>query len=165
MSSPDPFAAPAPQIAPQIPPPPAPDFFVPVAPGLTASDPGPRVRLSALGLASLIISASELLIVLVVRMVAALAANADDGAPTLSLTLGVLGLVSIVPTALAIVLGHLAIVEVSRGRRRGMIIAVLGTGVGYVNLLFWGNRIILALIGATQAGDFSQFVPNIFWWA
>ncbi len=144
---------------------------------LTASDAPPHVGppaaspltgkppLSGLALASLIIGAVELFLLLIVRIVASIASQANDGAPTLSLTLGILGLVSVLPTIAAIVLGHIAIVQTVRGRRRGLALASLGTGLGYVNLLFWGNRVLIAIIAAAQVGDVSQFVPNNFWWA
>ncbi|MEO6114883.1 MAG: DUF4190 domain-containing protein [Pseudolysinimonas sp.] len=121
--------------------------------------------MSGLALASLIIGGVEVVLLLIIRIVASLASQANDGAPALSLPLGILGLVSLLPTVAAIVLGHIAIVQTARGRRRGAGPAWLGTGLGYVNLLFWGNRVLIAIVVAAQAGDVAQFVPNIFWWA
>ena len=120
---------------------------------------------SGMALASLIIGAFELFALLVVRVAASIASQANDGAPALALTLGIFGLVSLLPTVAAIVLGHVAIVQTLRGRRRGLGLASLGTGLGYVNLLFWGNRVLIAIIAAVQAGGLSQFVPDNFWWA
>jgi len=124
-----------------------------------------KPRLSGLALASLIIGAFELTSLLIVRIVASIASQAEDVAPALALTFGIFGLVSLLPTLAAIVLGHVAIVQTMRGRRRGLARAALGTGLGYVNLLFWGNRVLIAIIAAAQVGDVSQFVPNNFWWA
>jgi hypothetical protein len=130
-----------------------------------AFSPVGRPALSGLALASFIIGAAELFLLLVVRIVASVASQAKDGAPTLALTLGIFGLVSLLPTVAAIVLGHIAVVQTVRGRRRGVGVAFLGLGLGYINLLFWGNRVLVAIIAATYAGGVAQFVPNVFWWA
>jgi len=148
------------------PPPVPPPYVAPSAPAVAASGTdAARKSLSGLALASAIIGAFEIVALLTVRIVVVAASQAKDGAPALALTFGTLGLVCILPTIAAIVLGHIALVSTSRGRRRGVGLAALGTGVGYVNLLIWGNRVLIAIISAAQVGDPSQFVPNNFWWA
>ena len=153
MTSPSPATPP---IAAEL----SPVVDAPAAPASVGKPP-----LSGMALASLVIGAFELFVLLIVRIVAAIASQANDGAPVLALTLGIFGLVALLPTVAAIVLGHIAIVQTVRGRRRGLGLASLGTGLGYVNLLFWGNRVLIAIIVAVQAGDLSQFVPDNFWWA
>ena len=177
MSSPDdttpayPAAAPAAPVTPPAPayaqaPPASPTY----APAGYAPTP-PRPRGSAAGLFALIGGGVLTLLYLVVKVTAALL-NADPSASdpsgavnALATVFGVLGILAIVPAAFVVILGHLGIRQRPDGSNTGRIAAAIGLGAGYVHVVAWATRLIVATILGTQYGDFSTFLTNLFWWA
>lgn len=94
--------------------------------------------------------------------------NPDYGSDTsnaISTVFGVLGLLAIIPAGGVVVMGHLALRRRADGTSPGRAIAGVALGFGYVQVLMWGNRILIAAIVAAQSGDFSTFVSDTFWWA
>lgn len=79
-------------------------------------------------------------------------------------TFGVLGLISLFPILLVIVLGHIGARAAGNPGRRGRILAGFALGIGYLQLLMWGNRLLVATIAAASLEDPQQFIPGIFWW-
>ncbi|NGN91917.1 hypothetical protein G5C66_04100 [Nocardioides sp. KC13] len=81
------------------------------------------------------------------------------------LILGLLMIASIVPIAVAVVLGHLG---VSRAKATGTGAAVSGIalGVGYTLVVFWVVRLINAITNAAEFnGGFRMFIEYVGLWA
>lgn len=81
------------------------------------------------------------------------------------LILGLLLIVSIVPIAVAVVLGHLG---VSRAKATGTSAATAGIalGIGYMLVVFWVVRLINAITNAAQFnGGFRVLIEYIGLWA
>jgi hypothetical protein len=78
---------------------------------------------------------------------------------------GLLGLLAIVPVGVVIVFGHVVLRARSDGSTAGRIPAAIGLGAGYVHLVAWFTRLLVAVVLLAQGGDVSVFVSNIFWWA
>lgn len=150
MTQPDvPPTVPAPGVAPAIVPPP------------------PRRPFSALATIALVLAALLTLLYLIVKLVA-VSINPDFGSDTsnaVSSVLGVFGLLAILPALAVVVMGHLALRRRRDGETPGRVLAGAALGLGYFHVLMWGNRVLLALVIATQSGDFSTFVSDVFWWA
>ena len=126
----------------------------------------PRTGWSPLAITAFALAAFETGALLLVRLIAVTTAyNSAEGTQALATVFGVLGLLSIVLTVGVIVLGHLALRQTKNDVRRGRVLAGAALGVGYFHLLLWGNRVILAAIAAATLGDFTQFLPNVFYWA
>lgn len=89
----------------------------------------------------------------------------NDGLQVVVTTLGVLGLVSLLPILLVVALGHVGARAAGNPGRRGRILAGFALGLGYFHLLMWGNRLLVAAIAAASLEDPQQFIPGIFWWA
>jgi hypothetical protein len=150
VTQPDvPPTVPAPGVAPAIVPPP------------------PRRPSSALAIISLVLAALLTLLYLIVKLIA-VSLNPDFGSDTTnaaSSVLGVFGLLALLPALAVVVMGHLALRRRPDGATPGRALAGAALGLGYFHVLMWGNRVLLALVIATQAGDFSTFVADVFWWA
>ncbi|MER7559217.1 hypothetical protein ABTZ46_19895 [Nocardioides sp. NPDC126508] len=85
--------------------------------------------------------------------------------PVVWVILGLLLIASIVPIAVAVVLGH---VGVSRAKAAGTSAAASGIalGIGYTLVVFWGVRIINAIVNAAQFhGGFRMFIEYVGLWA
>ncbi len=76
---------------------------------------------------------------------------------------GWLGLVSIVVVAATIVLGHVGLMSTRLARKRGRMLAISATTLGYFFLLLYFNRVVVAVIAlVTLPGG--NFVQNFFYW-
>jgi hypothetical protein len=85
--------------------------------------------------------------------------------PVVWLILGLLLIASIVPIAVAVVLGHLG---VSRAKAAGTsaAAAAIALGIGYALVVFWVVRIINAITNAAQFnGGFRMFIEYVGLWA
>ena len=104
--------------------------------------------------------------VLTGRLIAATTSFDYEG-QTLELVqvLGFVGLFTIVPVAVAIVLAHLAVGDLRRRDRRGILLAGMALGAGYLLAFWYLNRLIAATIATAGYGDFAEFLPNVFYWA
>ena len=139
---------------PPVSPPPPPGF-----------SPSVKAPLSVFALVALIVAAVLSVLHLVVRLLdAALGSSAEIYKSPLPLVLGILGLASLVVIAVIIALGHVGIAQTRPGRKRGRTIAVIATTIGYVLLVLYLNRIIVAIIATVTQKD-GQFTQDIFWWA
>lgn len=90
--------------------------------------------------------------------------NMEDR-PVVWLILGLLMIASIIPIAVAVVLGHLG---VSRAKAAGTSAATSGIalGIGYTLVVFWGVRLINAITNAAEFnGGFSMFIEYVGLWA
>jgi hypothetical protein len=140
---------------------PAPAFAPAVVP------PPPRRPSATLAIIALVVAASLTLLYLIVKLVA-VSINPDfdsDSTRAIASVLGVLGLLTILPALAVVVMGHLALRRRRDGATPGRALAGVALGLGYFHMLMWGNRVLLALVIATQSGDFSTFVADVFWWA
>lgn len=130
-----------------------------------------RPRSSVGGVLVLVGAALITFLYFAVKLFAA-ALNADPDAfdPTtpsgvVATLFGVLGLLAIIPVVLVIVFGHLVVRPRRDGSTAGRIPAAIGLGAGYVHLVAWLTRLLVALVLVAQGGDVSVFISNIFWWA
>lgn len=90
--------------------------------------------------------------------------NMEDR-PVVWLILGLLLIASIVPIAVAVVLGH---VGLSRAKAAGTSAAASGIalGIGYTLVVFWVVRLINAIANAAQFnGGFRVFIEYVGLWA
>lgn len=113
---------------------------------------------------AIVIVAVQTLMYFITKIVGGALANADI-ASDVATVFGVLGILSLLPPVVAVVLAHIALVQTRTGAKRGRVIAAIALGVGYVHIGMWANRIIVAVIAALQMNDPAQIVPGIFWWA
>lgn len=147
------------------------------APAWSAPSPpapaGPRSG-GWLGTAGLGLGAGMLVILALVRVIVGIPKvtqsyynslyNMEDR-PVVWLLLGLLLIASIVPIAVAVVLGHLGI---SRAKAAGTSAAVSGIalGIGYTLVVFWGVRLINAIANALEyEGGFRMFIEYVGLWA
>jgi hypothetical protein len=77
---------------------------------------------------------------------------------------GVLGIVSVVPIAISILLGHLGI-HGGAGKRRGRALGIAGLSIGYLLLALYFNRIIVSVIAVISYPHGANFLENNFFWA
>jgi hypothetical protein len=113
------------------------------------------------------VGASLTALYLVVKIVAP-TISPDLGSDTsiaIANVLGVLGLLAIIPAVAVIVMGHLALRRRPDGTTPGRALAGLALGLGYIHVLMWGNRLVIAAIVASQTGGFGTFIADTFWWA
>lgn len=134
---------------------------------------GPRSGVG-LGLAGLGLGAGMLAIVALVRVIVGIPKvsqgyynsfyNMEDR-PVGWLILGLLLIASIVPIAVAVVLGHLG---VSRAKATGTSAAAAGIalGIGYTLVVFWVVRLINAIANAIEFnGGIRMFIEYVGLWA
>ncbi len=164
-----------PDLPPASSPPPPPDSAPSVAP-VGYAVPGyapvpPRPRGSASGWVSLLGAVVLTALYFVVKVIAAVL-NSDPGAfdgsspaAGVATAFGVLGLLALVPVGVVIAFGHLGVRVRPDGSNAGRIVAAVGLGAGYVHLVAWFVRLVVAGTVAATSGDVSSFVSNIFWWA
>jgi len=127
-----------------------------------------------LGPAGLGLGAGMLVIVALVRVIVGIPKvnqsyynsfyNMEDR-PVVWLILGLLLIASIVPIAVAVVLGH---VGLSRAKAAGTSAAASGIalGIGYTLVVFWVVRLINAIANAAQFnGGFRVFIEYVGLWA
>ena len=135
--------------------------------------PAPRPRANTWAILALAIGAVLTLLYVIVKLVGAVL-NADPGsfdpsvdsnADAAAFFLGVLGLVAILPAAAAVIFGHLGLRRRADGTSPGRAIAAAGLTLGYVMVIMWANRLLIAAIVSTTTGAPDQFIPNVFWWA
>ncbi len=124
-----------------------------------------RPGVSILAIASLVVGAIIAFLHLTVRLLdAALGSDPTVYRGPFPVVMGILGLLSLIPIAAGIVLGHLALVRTRNGARRGRPIAWIGTVIGYALLVLYFNRIIVTIIATVVLKD-GKFVQDFFWWA
>lgn len=90
--------------------------------------------------------------------------NMEDR-PVVWLILGLLLIASIVPIAVAVVLGHLG---VSRAKTTGTSAAAAGIalGIGYTLVVFWGVRIVNAITNTAELnGGIRMVIEYVGLWA
>ncbi|MFI5627250.1 hypothetical protein ACIA03_27585 [Nocardioides sp. NPDC051685] len=126
---------------------------------------GGRVALAGLGL-----GAATLGIVALVRVIVGIPKVSQgyynslyrfEDRPVIWVVLGLLMIASIVPIAVAVVLGHAG---VSRAKAAGTSAAVSGIalGVGYTLVVFWGVRLINAVTNAAEFnGGIRMFIEYV----
>ena len=127
-----------------------------------------------LGLAGLGLGAGMLGIVALTRLVVGIpkvtqsyynALYQFEDRPVIWILLGLLLIASIVPIAVAVVLGHLG---ASRAKAAGTSAAASGIalGIGYTLVVFWVVRIINAITNASEFnGGFRMFIEYVGLWA
>ena len=76
----------------------------------------------------------------------------------------ILGFLSLLPIAAAIVLGHLG-VRAKSGPRRWRSLGVAGLAVGYLLLALYANRVIVAGIATVTFPHGGGFLENNFFWS
>jgi hypothetical protein len=92
--------------------------------------------------------------------------NSWSASLDLSFVFGLLGLLSIVPITVELIVGHLAMAATRPGSKKGRIAAVVGLVVGYVLLVLYFNRLLLVILALTTgAGDWSNFVQYFYYFA
>ncbi|MEO8263520.1 MAG: DUF4190 domain-containing protein [Pseudolysinimonas sp.] len=137
------------------------------APGVPAAAAAPSAPWTGSVIAALVLAITLTVALLALKTLAALWAFPQNG-EDYSLPATALGVVlglGIVPDILLVVFGHLALAQTRDGRRGGRVIAAISLGVGYMHVLLWVNRLVNAAVAATGFGSFTEFVPNLFWWA
>jgi hypothetical protein len=83
---------------------------------------------------------------------------------TIAVVFGVLGLLSIVPIAAGIVLGHLGVRTSQRGKR-GRALGIAALSIGYLLLALYFNRLIVSAIAIISFPHDANFLENNFFWA
>ena len=83
---------------------------------------------------------------------------------TIGTVFGVFGLLSILPIAAVIVLAHLGVRKATRGRRARSL-GYVSLGIGYLLLVLYCNRLIVAAIAVTTFPHGGNFLQNNFYWA
>ena len=147
--------------APPPPPPPAP---IHPAPPVVAAPPKAPVSVMA------VISLALIVLTSIGYMTAKTLVPVFDGkqfqnqVDTIALVFGILGLLSVVPIAAGIVLGHLG-ARASRHGKRGRALGVAGLSVGYLLLALYFNRIIVSIIALVVFPHVGGFLQNNFYWA
>jgi hypothetical protein len=127
--------------------------------------PAARAGVSIFAIISLVIGAVLAILHMTIRLLdAALGSDPGIYKGAFPLVMGILGLLSILPIAAGIVLGHLGLVQTRSGARRGRGVAWIGTVIGYALLVLWFNRIIVTIIATIVLKD-GKFVQDFFWWA
>jgi len=83
----------------------------------------------------------------------------------LTLTLAVLGFLSIVLIIIAIVLGHVGVARAGKAQGRGAAISGFALGGSYLLLVLWIIRLVAAVMSAAMSNDWSYFLQDTVWWA
>jgi hypothetical protein len=130
-----------------------------------APAPAARPGVSIMAIVSLAVGAVIAFLHMTIRLLdAALGSDTSVYRSAFPLVMGILGLLSIIPIAAGIVLGHLGLVQTRSGARRGRAVAWIGTVTGYALLLLYFNRVIVTIIATVVLKD-GKFVQDFFWWA
>jgi uncharacterized membrane protein YhaH (DUF805 family) len=131
-----------------------------------AGSPAARVPVSMLAVVAFALVVVQTVLYFTTKTIgAAITASDSDGIQGFTMVMGVLGILSLLPPAAAVVLGHLAIRRTRDGQRRGRVLAIAAVALGYLHVAMWANRILVAVIASVVLEDTAQIVPNIFWWA
>jgi len=121
---------------------------------------------SVASLLALILAVGGLLSLAITKVVVAFYSVNDD---SVVLVLGSLGLATIVPIVIVVVVGHLALGVTTKKGLRGRATAGVALGIGYSLLLFWIVRLInsatVVLSGDYGSDALVTLVRNIFYWA
>jgi hypothetical protein len=146
------------------PPSPAPDFAQQALP-IAAID-TPKAPVSVLAIVSFALAALTCFAYLTVKTLVPIfdAPTFDKQVDGIAVVFGILGLLSIVPIAAIIVLGHLGIRRSTAGRR-GRALGVAALAVGYLLLALYFNRLIVAAIAVVSFPHGTSFLENNFFWA
>lgn len=83
---------------------------------------------------------------------------------TIATVFGILGFLSIVLIAAAVLLGHLGVRKSTRGRR-GRVLGFVGLGIGYLLLALYFNRLIVAGLALATFPHGGNFLQDNFYWA
>ena len=137
------------------------------------TSPAPRSRPNTMAILAFASGAVLTLLYVIVKLLGPVL-NADPGAfdPSVesnadaaAFFLGVLGILAILPAAATVVFGHLGLRRRADGTTPGRTWAAVGLTLGYVMVIMWANRLLVAAIASATMGAADQFVPNVFWWA
>ena len=131
---------------------------------LPVSATGPKAPVAVTAWIAFVIVVVQTVLYFITKIVGGAMTSADI-ASEVATVFGVLGILSLLPPVVAVVLAHIALVQTRTGAKRGRVIAAIALGVGYLHIGMWANRIIVAVIAALQLNDPAQIVPGIFWWA
>jgi hypothetical protein len=123
----------------------------------------PKRPISVFALIAFILGVTLTVTLTMVKTVAVAVSSAND-TEVLGTIFGWLGLVSIVVVAATVILGHLGIRATRPAGKRGRALAVAGVTLGYLHLVLYFNRVLIAIIALFTVKD-SSFVWNIFGWA
>jgi hypothetical protein len=124
-----------------------------------------RKRWSAAAVTSFILAGVVTVLLLAAKIVGATLAYGDEDVDLVAGQLGSVLFFCIAPIGLGIVFGHIGLVHTWGGRRKGWVLAGLGLGAGYLHLLLWLVRVVVATIVAFKDGDILWFMYEFFWWA
>ncbi|MEO5920728.1 MAG: DUF4190 domain-containing protein [Pseudolysinimonas sp.] len=145
---------------------PAPAAPGPAAPEPYAGTPATRTPMSVLAVVAFALVVLQSVLYFTTKTIGAAITGSDPvDTEGFAAVMGVLGILSLLPPAAAVVLGHIAIRQTRDGKRRGRILAVAAVALGYLHIAMWANRIVVAIIASIAFDDTAQIVPNIFWWA
>lgn len=79
--------------------------------------------------------------------------------------LGALLFFTIAPIIGAIIAGHVGMTHTWGGKARGRLFSALGLGAGYLHLVLWTFRVVIAGLGSIAQGDILLFMPEFLLWA
>ena len=125
-----------------------------------------RTPRSMLSVVAIIVAALTFLALVISKVLSAVTLDLDD---TVYVVLGVLGLATILPILIVVVLGHMALAATSGGRKSGRASAGAALAIGYVLLVLFVVRLInVATYLSTNSisvDDQFGFFRQIFYWA
>ncbi len=125
----------------------------------------PRARYSAAAIVSFIIAVATVFGYLAEKTLLPIYQGPDFAHSWLAIAtvFGTLSLASILPIAAIIVFGHASSRATARDRR-GRVLAIAATTVGYVLLAMYINRIVVSLIAMATVSSAGTLIQNNFYW-
>jgi hypothetical protein len=140
----------------------------PVAPASVVTDASTSPKSNIAALSGVAVGVVLWVLLIVVKIAAAVISTSQADLAALTQVIGVLGLLTILVALVPVVLGHIGLAR-SKKSGKGRATAAIALTLGYTQIVLWLFRIVVAIIATVAAdagsGAFSAFLDNIFYWA